>query len=355
LSKLLKDLIKASDNDYAQTAAEGVIAGDIVDFIDTGSYAFNALLSGSIYGGLPSNKVTMLAGEESTGKTFYALSIAKSFLGKNDRAIVVCFETESAMSKQMLIHRGIDVDRFAVVPVSTVEEFRTQALRILNEYLEKDEADRDPMLFILDSLGGLSTNKEVTDMEKGEDKRDMTRAQLIRGTFRVLTLKAGRANVAILLTNHVYVVVGAYIPTKETGGGAGAKYAASQIIYLSKKKGKDGDDVVGSIVTCKTEKSRLTIEGKKVETLLRFDTGLDKYFGLLSIAEASGLVKRVGNKYEFSKGAKAFESEIKRNPEVYFTPDILDEIDKACEAEFKFGTTNFIETDGKVKETEAAD
>ena len=122
----------------------------------------------------------------------------------------------------------------------------------------------------------LSTTKEVEDTEAGKDTRDMTRAQVVKSIFRVLTLKLGKANVPMLVTNHTYDVVGAYIPTKEMGGGSGLKYASSTIIYLSKKKEKDGKEVVGNIIKAKTAKSRLTKENADAEIRLYYD----KYYEL---------------------------------------------------------------------------
>jgi hypothetical protein len=133
--------------------------------------------------------------------------------------MVFYFESESALSKDMLAERGVDIKRTAIVPVATIQEFRTQAIKILDKYMESKEKDRHPMFFVLDSLGNLSTTKEVEDISSGADTRDMTRAQLIRGAFRVLTLKLGKAKVALLVVNHVYDVVGGYLPMKKMGGG----------------------------------------------------------------------------------------------------------------------------------------
>lgn len=340
-NSLFDTLLDQVDNDYAGVVADGT-AADVSGWTDTGSMALNALLSGTIYGGFPDNKVTALAGEPSTGKTWYALQAVKSFLENNPEGGVFIFESESAISKKMLEERGIDISRTYLIPVTTIQEFRTQAVRILDKYLEIDEADRKPMLMVLDSLGMLSTEKEVSDIADGKDTRDMTRAQLIRGAFRVLTLKLGRAKVPMIITNHVYDVVGSYIPTKKMGGGAGLEYAASTIIFLSKKKEKQGDSQVGNIITCRLQKSRLTIEQKKVSTLLYFEKGLDRHYGLLEIAEAAGLVKKVSTKYEFADGTKAFESVITKNPEKYFTEELLARIDEACKKEFLYGQTNNI-------------
>ena len=234
----LKTVVSEIGNEYAGLVSDGVSAGDTKDYIDTGSYVFNALVSGSIYGGVPSNKITAIAGESSTGKTFFCLGIVQHFLDSDPDAGVIYFESESAISKQMIVDRGIDADRMMIVPVSTIEEFRTQSCRILDKYMEQNESDRKPMMFVLDSLGMLASNKEVEDVANDKNVRDMTKSQLIKGAFRVLTLKLGKANVPMLVTNHTYDVIGSYIPTKEMGGGSGLKYASSTIVYLSKKRKK---------------------------------------------------------------------------------------------------------------------
>jgi RecA/RadA recombinase len=347
MSNIFTSLLKEIDNEYAGIADEGIEAGDVTGFIGTGSYSLNALLSGSIYGGLPANKVTALAGEPSTGKTFYAINIVRQFLRDNKDGFVFYFESESAISKQMLSDRNVDTKRVAVVPVATIQEFRTQAVKILDKYIEdKEKKDRPPMLFVLDSLGNLSTDKEMTDIAEGKDTRDMTRAQLVRGAFRVLTLKLGKAKVPLIVTNHVYDVVGSYVPTKKMGGGSGLEYAASTILFLSKKKDKDKDgSVSGAIITANLKKARLTIENKKVETLLDYSYGLDPYYGLIDLAEKFGIMKKVANKYEMPDGSKAFESVIQLNPEKYFTKDIMDKIDEACKNEFLYGKSNVTDTE----------
>ena len=250
----LKDIAKEIGNDYASIVSEGVGAGDTAGYIDTGSHIFNALLSGSIYGGIPNNKITAIAGETSTGKTFFCLGIVQHFLESNPDAGVIYFESESAISKQMIEDRGIDSNRMLLVPVTTVQEFRLQAIKILDKYIEQSAEERKPLMFVLDSLGMLSTTKEVEDSEAGKETRDMTRAQVVKSIFRVLTLKLGKANVPLIVTNHTYDVVGAYIPTKEMGGGSGLKYAASTIVYLSKKKEKDGKEDIGINIKLKGAK-----------------------------------------------------------------------------------------------------
>ena len=159
----LSDIVKEIDNEYAGLVSDGVAAGDTAAYIDTGSYIFNGLVSGSIYGGIPSNKITALAGESSTGKTFYCLGIVKHFLDMDPDAGVIYFESESAISRDMIESRKIDSKRMVIVPVTTVQEFRQQAIKIIDKYLQMPEESRQPMMFVLDSLGMLSTSKEIED------------------------------------------------------------------------------------------------------------------------------------------------------------------------------------------------
>mgnify|MGYP003672545788 FL=1 len=337
MSDFLRDVIKQVGNEYASIVDDGVEAGDVDNFIDTGSFILNGLLSGSIYGGLPSNKITALAGESATGKTYFLMGIVKSFLDKDPHAGVIYFESESAITKSMVVDRGIDSKRMVVFPVTTVQEFRTQALKVLDGYLAQNESDRKPLFLCLDSLGMLSTTKEVEDTADGKETRDMTRAQVLKAAFRVLTLKLGRAKVPLVVTNHTYDVVGSMFPTKEMGGGSGLKYAASSIIYLSKRKEKDGTEVIGNIIHCKNHKSRLTVENRMVDVRLTYDKGLDRYYGLLELAEKYEIFKKVSTRFELPDGSKQFGKTILNDPETYFTEDIMHKLDLAAETEFKYG------------------
>ena len=183
----------------------------------------------------------------------------------------------------------------------------------------------------------LSTTKEVEDTAEGKETRDMTRAQVLKAAFRVLTLKLGRAKVPMVVTNHTYDVVGSMFPTKEMGGGSGLKYAASSIVYLSKKKEKDGTEVIGNIIHCKNQKSRLTKENKMVDVRLTYDKGLDRYYGLLELAEEAGVFKKVSTRYELPDGSKQFGKTILNDPETYFTDDVMKTIEEHAIKVFKYG------------------
>jgi RecA/RadA recombinase len=330
----LKDIVKEVGGQYASIASE---IDESETYVDTGSYVFNALVSGSIYGGVSGDKITAIAGESSTGKTFFSLAVVKNFLNSHPDGYCLYFDTEAAVTKSLLEGRGVDTKRTVVINVVTIEEFRTKTLKAVDIYLKKPEEERKPCIFVLDSLGMLSTNKEINDALAEKDTRDMTKAQLIKGAFRMLTLKLGQAKIPMLVTNHTYDVIGSYVPTKDMGGGSGLKYAASTIIYLSKKKEKDGTEVIGNIIKAKTQKSRLSKENKDVEIRLFYDErGLDKYYGLLELGELGGLWKNVAGRYEID-GKKLYAKEIFKDPEKYFTAEVMQALDETAQKEFSYG------------------
>tara|TARA_B100000614_G_scaffold196551_1_gene177819 strand:- start:19 stop:1023 length:1005 start_codon:yes stop_codon:yes gene_type:complete len=329
----LKDIVKEIGDDYTKLAAD---IDDTEHFVDTGSYIFNGLTSGSIFGGVSGNKITAIAGESSTGKTFFSLAVVKNFLDSNPDGYCLYFDTEAAVNKSLLASRGVDLSRVVVVNVVTIEEFRTKALKAVDIYLKKPD-ERKPCMFVLDSLGMLSTEKEIRDALDDKQVRDMTKSQLVKGAFRMLTLKLGQANIPLIVTNHTYDVIGSYVPTKEMGGGSGLKYAASTIIYLSKKKEKDGTEVVGNLIKAKTHKSRLSKENKDVTVRLYYDErGLDRYYGLLELGELGGLWKNVAGRYEID-GKKVYAKAILKDPETYFTEEVLQKLDQIARREFSYG------------------
>ena len=330
----LKDIVKEIGNEYAQIASD---IDETETYVDTGSYIFNGVVSGSIFGGVSGNKITAIAGESSTGKTFFSLAVVKNFLDNNPDGMCIYFDTEAAVNKSLLSSRGVDLQRTVVMNVVTIEEFRSKALKIVDRYLKDPVEDRKPLMFVLDSLGMLSTEKEITDALNDKQVRDMTKSQLIKGAFRMLTLKLGQANIPMIVTNHTYDVIGAYVPTKEMGGGSGLKYAASTIIHLSKKKEKDGTEVIGNLIKAKTAKSRLSKENKDVTVRLYYDErGLDRYYGLLELGEIGGLWKNVAGRYEID-GKKIYAKAIYKDPETYFTPEVMEKLDEIAKQEFSYG------------------
>jgi RecA/RadA recombinase len=189
-------------------ASEGTSSAEFTGYIDTGSYTMNAALSGSIFGGMPNNKALILAGESTTGKTFYALALVKNYQQQYPDGQVIYFDTESAVTNSMLTDRKIDLTRIAKSEPDSIEKFRSVASKMLDKYLELPIEKRFPLLMVLDSLSALPSKKETEDIANEKDVRDMTKAQLIKGAFRVLRLKMAKAKVPLIITNHLYAVIG---------------------------------------------------------------------------------------------------------------------------------------------------
>ena len=331
-------LAKEAKNDYAKLVSDGIITGDEQGFIGTGSYILNAMLSGSVNGGIPDNRVTAIAGEQATGKTFYAIAIAKTFLDNNPDGAVFYFDSEAAATADLFKNRGLDANRVWHFPVDTIEEFRTQIIRILDNLLKTKEEDRKPLLIVLDSLGMLASSKELTDALEDKQVRDMTKSQVLKSVFRIITSKLGKLKIPMIVTNHTYKTMNMYGEQSDMGGGSGLKYAASTIMYLSKSKEKDGTDVVGNIIKVKANKSRFTKENSQVATRLFFDSrGLDKYYGLLELGEKYGVFQRKGNRVLVGESS-VYPSVILADPEKYFTEEVMEKLDWAASQEFKYGT-----------------
>ena len=339
MGDFFKNFVEDLKDEDTSIAADGQSAGEFSGTVDTGSYMLNALLSGSLNGGIPNNKITAFAGESATGKTYFVLGIIKTFLDNDPEAGVMFYDTEAAVTKKMMEERGIDTSRVIISEPQTIQEFRTHALKSIELFQQTPEDKRPPFMFCLDSLGLLSTTKELEDIAEGKETRDMTKAQVIKACFRVLTLKLAKAKIPMLVTNHVYEVIGSYIPMKEMGGGTGLKYAASTIVYLGKKKERDNTtkEIVGNIIKCTTYKSRLSKENAVAEVLLRYDSGLDKYHGLIDLAVDAGIFEKAGSRIK-ANGKSVYAKQIMANPEEYFTPNLMAMIDQHLERKYSYGT-----------------
>ena len=340
MSDFFRNLVEDLKDEDTVIAADGTGSAEYTGSIDTGSYILNAALSGSLNGGVPNNKVTAFAGESATGKTFFVLGVIQNFLKNNPDAGVVYYDTEAAVTKEMMESRGIDTKRVILAEPDTIQNFRTHALNVIDNYSKQPVDRRPPMMFVLDSLGLLSTTKEMEDTADGKETRDMTKAQVIKATFRVLTLKLAKVKIPMLVTNHVYDVVGSYVPLKEIGGGSGLKYAASTIVMLGKKKDKEGTELVGNIIKATMFKSRLSKEGKMVEVKLSFEKGLNRHFGLIDLGVKYGIFKQVSTRIELPDGTKQYAKTIYNEPEKYFTEDIMDQLELAARKEFMYGASD---------------
>ena len=176
MSNFFNNLVDELKDEDTKILSEGGASAEYTGCIDTGSYALNAVLSGSIYGGVPNNKVTAFAGESATGKTFFVLGIVKQFLDSNPTGGVIYFDTEAAVTKGMMEDRGIDTSRVVISEPDTIQKFRHTSLKIIENYSAQKESKREPMIMILDSLGQLSSTKEMEDTMEGKETKDMTKS-----------------------------------------------------------------------------------------------------------------------------------------------------------------------------------
>lgn len=307
-----------------------------VSYMDTGSYALNALCSGSIYGGVPDSRITLYAGDEATGKTFFCLSAMKTFLSENTNSRILFYDTEMTMEPSFFDKRGIDSNRVLIVRPDTVEEMTTQMINIVDKYQAAGIDQR--VMIVVDSFGNIASLKEIEDAAKGDEKADFTRTKQLKKFFRIMTNKLGKANIPLIGTNHVYVDIMGYGGGKKMSGGSGLKYMGSLIVFLSKTKDKDSPN--GYILTALSFKSRYSKPLKKVQLKLDFNTGLDRYYGLVDIALELGVFEKDGNKVRVPAGTSHFAKHIWSNPEKFFTKEVLDEIDKKCQVYFGLGVVN---------------
>lgn len=261
--------------------SDGAGVSEITDYIPVGNYMCNAALTGSIFGGIPNNRITALSGESGSGKTYLLLNIAREAQKKG--LYVIWYDSENAIEYSMLKQFGVDGSKFRYEPATSVEQFRTSITQIIDLLIEKKESGMEipNVMFFLDSLGNLPTEKEIEDAKSGSDKADMTKAKKLRSIFRIISMKMGIIGATMALSNHVYENTNAYVPTAVQSGGKGLVYGASVILNLSKAKLKEGSDntQTGIIVTAKPDKNRFCVP-HTVKFYISYVNGMNPYVGL---------------------------------------------------------------------------
>jgi RecA/RadA recombinase len=271
----------------------------IRDWISTGNYLLNAQISGYHDRGIPSGRVWMLAGIASCGKTFLMLETVKNAMEMG--YFFVLYDTEMANNiKAELKKRGIKTEQMLFIPIDTVENLTKSVLNLLD-----DLAPTDKVIIGIDSIGNLSTTKELTDTMAGDETADMTRARKLKAFFRVVTIKAGIKNVPMIPINHVYQQIGGF-GVSVVGGGSGGMYNASIINEFTKaqEKGKDGtgkEATTGGLITSTVTKCRTAKEKTKVKFTIDFEEGLTLYSGLFLFCEEHKLFEKVANSFKFTK------------------------------------------------------
>lgn len=293
---------------------------NISSFIDTGSMALNSIISGSLYGGVPSGRVTGFSGPTSCGKTY----IINRILANAQKAgrYVVIWDTENAVDNKGATNMGIDTSKVKYCPVETVEQCRNQISQFLDTVIEKQL--KGQFIISIDSLGNLVSTKEMNDVAAGKDAADMgTRAKGLKSMLRVLTHKAAKADVPILFSNHIYENPAAMFPSlvKQQSGGSGPLYMSSVLVQMAVKNektsgGSSGSreavedttplskDINGVTLRVLTTKNRVVPPFMETEMYLNFKTGLAKYSGLLDMAVGYGIVVQNGATFALADGTK---------------------------------------------------
>lgn len=336
MTDFFHDIAKLVGQDIVRVAKDGTIA-DNTTFIDTGSHTLNLALSGSIFGGAPTNKVVGFAALEAVGKSYLIIQVVKNFLIANPTGMVIYNDTEGRIDKDMLQKRGVDVSRVLMLYPESIEQFRNVNHQILVNYREKPEKEKFPLLMVADSLTQLPSVKETADAAADKDAGDMgMRAKAWRSAFRVLRQPLSKAKVPMFCTNHTYQSTGMF-PTTEVAGGGGFKYAADIILLLAKRKDADSEKVVqGNILHIKVSKGWNVKQYSEFRAYLSYTAGLDRYFGLQDLALEAGVFKKDSTRITMPTGVKIFEKELLANPEKYYTKEVLEQIDEFCKRRYCF-------------------
>lgn len=338
-------------------------------YIDTGIYILNALLSKSIlHGGIPKNRLTIFAGEESVGKSILCYNIAKS--AQKEGYNVIYIDTESSIELSDLEEFGLDVsqDRFLLIRSSKVEDIKIMLAQLFNDLKEKKKKGIDigKNIIFLDSIGQLASYKEVEDALEGKNKSDMSRAKAIKSLFRIITSDIGYLEIPFVATNHIYMTQDLF-PVAVQSGGKGADYSASTIVYLTKAKLKTGDEdeldigASGIVVTAIARKNR-NAKPKKIKFEINYSTGINKFKGLeffctpenfekVGIAKVKEEVdKKTGNVSYVPGGTKWFVKHLGKylyEKQLYnskvFTEDVLKALDPIIYEYFSYSSLEEID------------
>lgn len=294
--------------DFFQTVKTGDRFADagkkreIKTWVDTGSYTFNALISGDMTKGFPSNRAVMLAGEQAVGKTFFAIyGFARPLVELG--YFIFYIDTENAVTDQSLIDSGLPEGTFKIISQDVVEELKKNfdgILTQIEEEMGKSLENKRKCAFVLDSQGMLDTLKSRADITKENYVNDMTAQKELKRFYRSILVRMGDLDIPLLITNHVYANIGGYGDPTKVAGGSGGLYASSVILHMRKKQYKEGDLRTGTILTAKNIKSRICRDGLESSIYLNFEKGLNKWYGLHLFAIDADLIEKWSAK-EFDK------------------------------------------------------
>jgi len=274
---------------------------EINTYIDTGAYSFNAIISGDMTKGFPGNRITMLAGEEAVGKTFFAcFGFCKPLTDMG--YFIYYIDTENSVTDEQLIGFGCNPGQYKIMDIDMVGDLKGQMNTILNKVTEsmgRSMVNKHKVAFVIDSQGMLDSGKARADLDKGVVVKDMTLQQELKSFYKAVTKRLGDMDIPMLVTNHVYANVGGYGSPTKVAGGKGALYACSVILYLNKKQYKEGEVRKGTIITAKNTKSRLSREGLEACFYMNWDKGFNKWYGVHIFATEANLIEKyVASKFD---------------------------------------------------------
>ena len=304
VSKFRKDITKSID---------GLSIGfhDPTDWISTGNYALNYLISGDFHKGVPMGKVTVFAGESGAGKSYFAsANIVKN--AQEQGIFVVLVDSENALDEAWLHALGVDTDesKLLKLSMSMIDDVAKTISTFMKDYRAMAEEDRPKVLFVIDSLGMLLTPTDVDQFDKGDMKGDMGRkpkalTALVRNTVNMI----GSYNVGMVCTNHTYASQDMFDPDDKISGGQGFIYASSIVVAMRKlklKEDEDGNkvsDVRGIRAACKVMKTRYAKPFEGVQVKIPYESGMDPYSGLLDMFEKQELLVKQGNRLKYTTAA----------------------------------------------------
>lgn len=338
-------------NPEASYLSENALS-NVKEWIDTGSMALNAIVSGSLHKGVPMGRITGFVGPSGCGKTLILNKIAANAQKKGIH--VIYFDTESALDHETAERLGCDTSKIKHCPIEIIEDCRNQIVKFLKNVADKKMNGK--FLIIIDSLGNLISTREAKVIEDQKDSADMgSKAVAYKSMLRAITHAASKANCPVLFSNHTYENPAALYPTlvKSQAGGSGPLYMSSVLVQMSTKQEKASKldnknaneestaiskDINGLTLRCVTTKNRFVAPFLETELYLNFKTGLAKYSGLLEMAEAYGILEKQGHRYVLNGENIGFYKEFRDNDDIW--SKIIPSLDKELQLKLAFNNEN---------------
>jgi recombination protein RecA len=334
------------------------------EWIDTGSYALNAIISGSLYGGVPMGRLTGFVGPESCGKTLMCNKVMANAQKKG--MYIAYFDTEGALDEATAKRLGCDTSKIKHVPSEITEQCRNEIVQFLSSIIANNLQGQ--VLLVIDSLGNLITTQEKKKIDEGSDTLDMgNRAKALKSLMRAITHSAAKANCPVIFTNHIYDDPSQLHPSaiKKQAGGSGPLYMASVIVQMAKKTEKTDDSknkdsntettflskgINGMTLRTLTTKNRFVAPFLETELYLNFKTGLNKYSGLLEMAEGYGVLEKAGHRYVFNGETLGFFKDWKDDETVW--AKILPTLEEKLKTELSFKNETSVDVELDSDDTE---